>query len=229
MTVAIMQPYFFPYIGYFQLINSVDSFVFYDDVNYIKQGWINRNRILLNGANHMLTLQVVSSSSFKKINEITVGNKNSKILKTIVQAYIKAPYFNETFPLIENILLYTEKNLAKFIQNAIVQISSHLEINTKLIVSSHIDKNLELRGKDKVISICKQLGATRYINSIGGQQLYDKKEFQDAGIQLCFIKPKLVEYKQLNNSFIPGLSILDVLMFNGKNKTKDLLTEFELV
>ncbi len=229
MKIAIMQPYFFPYIGYFQLINAVDTFVIYDDVNYIKQGWINRNRILLNNISYLFTLQLNGSSSFKKINEIELGVNRHKILKTFKLAYNHAPYFHIIFPIIEEILLNEEKNLAKFVEFSIKKISKILDTNTHYVLSSEVEKNNESKGQEKVIEICKKLGGDTYINTIGGLDLYGKVEFKSADIILQFLKTNPIVYKQNNNEFIPNLSILDILMFNSKDEVKEMLNNYNLV
>jgi len=229
MKVAIMQPYFFPYIGYFQLINAVDEFVIYDDVNFIKQGWITRNSILVDKKIYNIILQVESASSFKKIKEITIGKNNKKLLKTIQQEYKKAPYFGVVFPIIQEILSNNESNLAKFLIFSLREIADYLRIDTVFKISSEIDKKDELKGQEKVIAICKQLGATNYINAIGGQELYDKVSFNHHQISLNFIKTEPIQYAQFDNDFIPWLSIIDVIMFNSVEETKLLLNKYELV
>ena len=229
MTVAIMQPYLFPYIGYWQLINAVDTFVIYDDVNFIKQGYINRNSILSNGKSQVITMELIGASSNKLINEIEVGNNRSKLSKTIKQNYVKARYFEVVYPLIENILNQNEKNLGKFIGYSLEQISNYLEINTKFIYSSDIEKDNALKTQDKVLEICNILKADKYINAIGGQELYNKEIFKENGMELNFLKTELVQYKQFKNDFVPYLSIIDVLMFNSKDEIKEMLKRYELI
>lgn len=229
MKIAIMQPYFFPYIGYFQLIKSADTFVVYDDVNYIKQGWISKNRILLNGAASPFTLILNGAGSFAKINEVNVGNNGDKLLKTITHAYGKAPYFKQVFPIIENILMQEEKNLAKYLAHSLIKISSYLELPTKIIISSAIEKNNDLKGQDKVIEICKKLNAKEYINAIGGTELYSKEEFKKHDMDLKFIETSPVVYKQFNNEFVPWLSIIDLLMHNSLNEMKEHLNKYQLI
>jgi len=192
MKLGIMQPYFFPYIGYFQLINAVDKFVIYDDVNYIKQGWINRNRILLNGQPHYITINLNDASSFKKINEIEINfNFNpSKLLKTLQQCYKKAPYFNEIYPLIEKVLFFEERNLAKFTTNSLKLICEYLNINSAFEISSQHNIGRKLRGEYRVIEICKYFGAEEYINAIGGVNLYNKEEFISKFADRIFFSPK---------------------------------------
>ena len=229
MKLGIMQPYFFPYIGYFQLIKAVDKYVIYDDVNYIKGGWINRNRILLNKQDFLLNINLRGASPFKKINEINIDNNRDKILKTIAQAYKKAPYYSEAYNLIEKIINYDSDNLAVFLTNSLIRISDYLGINTEFIISSDIEKNNELKGQEKVLSICKLLEATEYYNAIGGQELYSVSDFKEKGIDLHFLKVNPIEYAQFDNEFIPHLSIIDVLMFNSPEDINCMLDRYELL
>lgn len=232
MKLGIMQPYFVPYIGYWQLLNAVDKYVIYDDVNYIKNGWINRNRILVNGQPTYFNIPMLGASSFKLINEVEVNLDErliAKNVKTIEQAYKKAPYFDEIFPLIKNIIEYKEKNLSKYIENSIRKIADYLDIKTEIIVSSTINKDNSLKGKDKVIHICKQLGANEYYNAVGGQEMYSFDEFEENGIKLGFVETEKIVYKQFSNEFQSNLSIVDVLMFNSKEEVKSYLKKYNLI
>lgn len=229
MKVAIMQPYFLPYIGYYQLINAVDVFVYYDDVNFIKQSWINRNRILLNGSEFLFTLELKGASSFKKIMEIEVGKNRNKLLKTFSYAYKNAPNFKHLEPLLYSIFTSTENNLSKYIIQTQEYILKYLGIKTKIFLSSEIEKNNLLKGQDKVINICKNLGANIYINSIGGQELYSKQSFHDSGILLKFLRPILLNYKQFNRENISFLSIIDIMMFNRVDLINKMLENYILI
>ena len=228
-TIAIMQPYFFPYIGYWQLIRAVDTFVIYDDVNFIKQGFINKNFLLGNGIKQRITLEVVGASSNKLINQVGVGNNISKIIKTIQQNYRKAPHFESVFPYIEEILRQDENNLAYYNGYSIQLISNLLGINTNIIYSSKLNKDTTLSGISKVLNINKVLNSRNYFNAIGGFELYDKEVFKRNNIKLNFIRTLPSVYKQFNNEFIPNLSIIDVLMFNSIDKTNKMLNNFELI
>lgn len=229
MKLGIMQPYFFPYIGYWQLLNYVDTYVVYDDVNFIKGGWINRNFILSNGKKSFLTLNLKQASPNKCINEIEIGNNQKKILKTISQSYSKAPYFNSAYPLIEEIFSTNEQNLALFLFNSIQRIVDFLKIETKILLSSEIDKNNALKGQNKILEICSILGADTYVNALGGMSLYDSDEFKKNNIDLFFLKPLDVEYKQSSDMFEKNLSIVDVLMFNSIDEIKYHLSQFEFL
>lgn len=223
MKVAIMQPYFFPYIWYWQLINSVDTFVIYDDVNYIKQWYINRNFILINNKKNLFSLQLIWSSSNKKINEINTWNNKNKLIKTIKNTYKNAPYYNDTINLIEEIIWYEEINLWKYLWNLIIKISNYLDIKTNFLYSSEIEKNNNLKWKDKVIEICNKLNAKTYINSIWWKELYNSNDFLIKWINLFFLETIIQEYKQFNNEFIPYLSIIDIMMFNSKEEIKNIV------
>ncbi len=232
VKLGIMQPYFLPYIGYWQLLNAVDQYVIYDDVNFINRGWINRNRILINGKPAYFNLPVLGASQNKLIREIKVNpdkklmNKN---LKTIELAYKKAPYFPEVFLEVKRIMENEEESLSRFILNSIKIICSYLEIHTELLVSSSLKKNNALKGQDKILEICALLGATEYYNAVGGQELYSYGKFAERGIHLCFLKTGCIEYAQFNNEFQQNLSILDVMMFNSVSTIKEMLGKYTLI
>lgn len=226
-----MQPYFFPYIGYWQLMNAVDKFVIYDDVNYIKQGWINRNIIIENKKANYLTLPLVKPSPNKLINEITIfepQKSKEKLFKRIYTAYYKAPFYGNIINLLENIILYKEVNLSKYLINSIKLINEYLEIKTTLILSSELEKDNIKKGQDKIIEICKKLNANHYINPIGGTKLYNKEEFARYNIKLNFLKTDDIKYQQFGDEFIPNLSIIDVMMFNSREKIQELLEQYTL-
>jgi len=232
MKLAIMQPYFLPYIGYFQLIQAVDLFVVYDNVKYTKQGWINRNRFLRNGADAVFSVPLKKDSDFLQIKERSVSadfNK-SRLLNQIREAYRKAPYFDQTFAIFEKVVMENETNLFKFVYNSIRTICGYLRIDSKIAVSSEFHIDHSLPGQEKVIALCRCAGANIYINAIGGQVLYSKEVFGMHGIKLEFLKSKPFGYVQLGDEFVPWLSILDVMMFNSKEHiTEHLLSNYELI
>ncbi len=232
MKLGIMQPYFFPYIGYWQLINLVDVYVIYDDVNFIKKGWINRNRILCNGKDLMINILLNKVSQNKLINEIYLVDDiiwKNKLLKTIENNYKKAPYFSNVMPLITEIILNKENNLALYLFYSLVTISTYIGIKTKFLLSSHIDKNNSLKGENKILEICKILNTDTYINAIGGMELYSFDNFINNGINLAFIKTNEITYKQFNKEFVPNLSIIDVMMFNSKEEILKMLNAYTLI
>lgn len=229
MRLAVMQPYLFPYLGYFQLINAVDAFVIYDDVNYIKGGWINRNFICANGSKQLFTLPLRGSSPNKFINQISIGERRNKILQTIRQSYSKAPMFDSVFELVERVFLQKENNLARFLEFGIKQVCQYLNLHPKWYISSSLNKDNALRGQDKVMAICEELGANHYINLPGGKLLYDKDKFSNRGIDLSFIKSRPITYRQFGDTFIPDLSIIDILMFNNNKQCAEFLEECDFV
>lgn len=230
MRLAIMQPYIFPYIGYFQLISTVDRFVFYDDVNFIKQGWINRNRILLNGKEHLFSIPIENISSYRSIRNTKLNAKlyfvwKRKFLETIKQAYSKSNFYKEIFNLIEKILDISEDaNIASICKASVIEICRYLGIEKEFVYTSSIYRNKNLNAVDRVIDICKKENALSYFNMAGGLKIYDKGEFRKCGIELHFLKADLVSYKQFEFPFVPGLSIIDILMFNEKETVSNFIT-----
>lgn len=230
MKIAIMQPYFFPYIGYFQLINAVDKFVIYDNIEFTKKGWINRNRILVNGKDEYITLPLKKDSDYLNIAQRCLTDtykiERVKLLRRINGSYRKAPQFNEVYSLVEVIINTEEENLFGFTHQSLENICQYLNIKTEFIISSKISIDHQLKSQEKVIAICKALNANQYINPIGGVELYSKEIFQQNNIELNFIKPDTIEYMQFTNQFIPWLSIIDVMMFNSKEKIHRYLNSF---
>ncbi len=220
-----MQPYFMPYIGYFQLINAVDLFIVYDNIKYTKKGWINRNRMLQNGKDVLFSLPLKKDSDYLDVcqRELSIDFNRNKLLNQFKGAYHHAPYFDQTFPLINNIIRYENNNLFEYLHHSIKKICMHLGIVTKIEKSSHIAIDHSLKNQEKVLTLCKEVGANIYINSIGGFNLYSKEKFSENKINLKFIKTKPVEYNQYKKPFTPWLSILDVMMFNSKSQTLDYI------
>ena len=233
MKVAIMQPYFFPYIGYFQLINAVDKFVIYDNIEYTKKGWINRNRILKEGVDLLISLPLKKDSDFLFVNQRYLADdwskSKQKLINSIKESYRKAPHFEDTFNLVQEIFNYSNSNLFEFILHSVLQTCKFIGIETEIIVSSTLDYNNELKSEEKVIAICKSIEATQYINSIGGVELYNKNNFSGQGIELNFIKSKPIIYNQFKNEFVPWLSIIDVMMFNSREAVAGFLNQKELL
>lgn len=223
-----MQPYLFPYLGYFQLIHAVEAFVIYDDVNYIKGGWINRNYILANGTKQLITLPLRGASQNKLINQVQVGEQH-KILKSLQHNYRKAMYFDTVYPILEDILSQKEPNLARFLDYQLRRICEYFDLHPKWYISSAIVKDIGLHGQEKIISICAKLETTHYINALGGTNLYDPLMFKKQGLKISFVQPTAVRYRQFGSGFVPNLSVIDVMMFNEREQCKRLLEEYGLV
>jgi hypothetical protein len=225
MKIAIMQPYFFPYIGYFQLIGAVDTFVLYDNIKYTKKGWINRNRLLSNSGDAIFSIPIVKGSDSLDVveREISESFNREKLLNRFKGAYAKAPYFDQTWQLLEASIRHSDNNLFRYIKNSLILCLKHLEIDTKIVLSSEVTVDHSLRSADRVIAICKKLHATSYANPIGGKELYTKQAFHEAGLSLFFLQSHSLSYAQFTQQFVPWLSIIDVLMFNGIERTRLLV------
>lgn len=233
--VGVMQPYLFPYIGYFQLIQSVDAFVFYDDVNFIKQGWVNRNNILINNNASLFTVPLEKLSSNLLINEININEKLyknwlKKFLKSLIQAYSKSPHFNDVYPRIESVFQSKDRTASQLAISSIRLVTDYLNLQkTYFISSKDFAESKGMDRADRLIYITKKLKANKYINVYGGSELYEKDYFLKNGIELSFLKPELIYYQQFKAPFCSGLSIIDVLMFNDIEKIRKELLNYTLV
>ena len=234
MKLAIMQPYLFPYFGYFQLINAVDKFVVYDDVNFIKQGWINRNSVLLGEKAFLFTVPLKNQSSFLKINETNINDVlypswSRKFLRSVEQNYNKAPFFDQVFPLIKSVFETEDLHIATMATRSLKLVSAYLGIDTVFVDSSSNYGNHDLSSQYRVLDICKKEHATGYINLIGGIELYSKDDFKKQGIDLQFIKSGSIAYKQFTDTFVSNLSIIDILMFNEVSDVRKIINNYELI
>lgn len=230
--LAIMQPYFFPYIGYFQLIRAVDRFVIYDNIQYTKKGWINRNRFLLDGADQLFSVPLKNAAEGLNVVDRQIADdfRKDKLLNRLREAYRHAPYFERVFPIVENSVRQQETNLFKYIYRSLRDTCDYLEIETEFVIASSVPVAPALTGKEKVIGLCQDLGAEIYINPIGGQDLYAREDFRACGIELQFLKSKPYSYPQFNREFVPWLSIIDVMMFNRVGDIKNyLVSGYELI
>jgi hypothetical protein len=226
--ISIMQPYFFPYVGYFQLISNVDKFIVYDEIQFSKQSWITRNYVLdQNGARRRVGLALKKDSDYLNINERYVSDSfdYSKILTSIKASYSRSKYLGETLDLLDEILSFPDKNLFNYLFNSIKQVTNYIGINTVIQKSSEVEKNFGLKSQQRVISICQDLEANIYINPIGGIQLYSREVFSSCGIDLRFLEAKQTPYKQFTHGFERNLSIIDLLMNLSKHDIADILNE----
>ncbi len=230
MKVGIMQPYFLPYIGYFQLIKAVDTFVVYDNIQFTKKGWINRNRVLINGKDEYISLPLKKDSDYLMVNERFLSEsfdqEKDKLLRKISENYRKAPHFKEGFAVVEDCFNSPERNLFDFVWSSVRKVCQYLNITTEVVVSSNLPIDHSLKAQEKVIALCKNLHADEYINNAGGMELYEKEDFSREGIALHFIESKSRPYKQFNTAYMAKLSILDVMMFNSAEEIMAMLTEY---
>lgn len=227
-----MQPYYFPYLGYFQLIAAADTFVILDDVQFIKGGWIHRNMILLDGKTKPIVMPVDHMSQLRLINEherVLDPKQRHSQLRLIRHAYQHAPHFVDVMPMVERIMKDEERNVAVYLGHLLIEVRDYVGLDTTILYSSALGNDKTEKREQLVLSICEHLGADHYINALGGTSLYDKAMFAAAGIRLDFIKMDPIEYRQFTDSFTPNLSIIDVLMFNSKPKVRELLNAYTLI
>lgn len=227
-----MQPYFLPYFTYFQLINTVDVFVIYDNIKFSKRGWIQRNRYLLNGSDRLFSLSLKKGSDSLDIRNRYLSESylqlNKKWLRKFEAVYLRAPYYKEVIPLLERCFLCKQSNLFDFILNSVHEVTTYLQISTPIVVSSQLCLDDSLKAEKRVLSICKHLEASQYINPIGGLSLYKIEHFKNVGMELSFLRQQNGTYKQFQNPFVPNLSILDVMMFNSCQEIRKMLSQFVL-
>lgn len=235
MKLAIMQPYLFPYIGYFQLVKAVDRFVFYDDVNYIRRGWINRNQIMVNGQNVIFTVPLDKPDYHDKINQVNISQANyptwaAKFLKTLEMAYKKAPFFEQWFPVIQGVINLECSHIDELCRQSILKTMEFLDLKCEFIPSSGKYENDHFKSQARILDICDQEGVSTYINMEGGMELYDKKDFAVKNLDLKFLRASLEGYPHFKGKQSAlGLSIIDVLMFNDKDWVKNQLNTYTLL
>jgi len=230
--IAIMQPYFFPYIGYWQLLAMSDVFVVYDDGLYRKNGWIHRNRILGYADPIDIATDIQAKSCNRRINE-TKRACNAfhveKLLKSISLRYSKAPHFKETMDVVEPLLRSTEPDLVTYLVASLRGVMAYIGIDTPLMISSAVPKDGLEGVVDKVERICKTVGILNYVNPPNGEALYDRQDFASRGLKLQFLHRNAdIAYRQFGNDFVPDLSIIDVMMFNSPEEIRALLTRYTL-
>jgi hypothetical protein len=231
MKLAIMQPYFLPYVGYFQLIDAVDVFVLYDNIKYTKKGWINRNRMLANGTDVTFTVPLRKDSDALDVvqRELAPDFNRAKLLNQFREAYRRAPHFGAVWPILERVVSNPCNSLFDYIHASLRELCAALGVSTEIVISSQVDIDHTLRGQDKVLALCERLGARHYVNSIGGQALYAHEAFEARGIDLRFLQSRCEDYPQFGAPFVPWLSIADVMMFNDAQQLRTLLDQRELI
>lgn len=232
-TLAIMQPYFLPYIGYWQLMAYVDAFVIYDDVQFANKSWVNRNRFWQDGHDALFTLPLRKDRRFININERYLANdfneSRTTIIRRLEEAYKNAPFFELGMSILNECLRHDTENLCEFIYHSFSIIRPFLSIQTPMILSSSIPVTKKHKKQHRLIAICRELGAERYINLIGGKDIYDPHDFKKEGIDIKFLQVQPHEYNQNGSQFIPHLSIIDVIMFKGQEGTIELLNQMDLI
>lgn len=227
-----MQPYLFPYIGYFHLMDAADVFVVYDDVQYSKGGWINRNQILVDGSAKWLTMPVEKKPLGTTIHEMDYvhhGSPIDTIANKIRGAYAKAPYYKAVAPFLFELIDQETTNVARFNETILRGVAGALGVKCQIIRASEVPEGQGLRGQDRVLDICRRLEPRTYVNAIGGVELYENEVFEEKGMDLRFILSDSIRYDQFHDPFVPNLSIIDVLMFNGFEGTEAFVGRYKLV
>lgn len=231
MIAAVMQPYFFPYVGYFQLMQAVDVFVIYDDVQYINRGWVNRNRIRGSASSVWLTMPVQKASRDLAINQryyaFSDGDAIRRIQQCLSANYARATFYSEAAPLISGYLGFGESNVSTFNSFLLMGLAKKFGITCRFLKSSEIDKPIGLRGQAKVIDLCHRIGATHYVNPIGGRELYDAASFDAAGLRLSFLRTNASPAKFAGEP--QHLSIIDGLLREGVAGCQAQLPFYELL
>jgi hypothetical protein len=233
VKLGIMQPYLFPYIGYYQLMHAVDRFVVADDVAFIKQGWINRNRLLINGAAAYFTVPVRRHHATTLIRDVEIDDGpeqrwRNRLLKTITNFYRRAPSFEAVYPLVERVIGGPFTGIVDMARASLHEVCDYLGTPVSIVESSAAYGNAHLKGQERVIDTCRAERATEYINAIGGRGLYSPDAFLAHGIRLHFLSTGPIEYQQFNLPFVPSLSVIDVLMFNARPQAQDMLNRYVL-
>ncbi len=229
-----MQPYFFPYIGYWQLVHAADRFIFYDDVNYIVRGWVNRNRVLVNNEPKWVTVPLQGASQNRKICDTFLDPSPQwrvRTLKTIKSAYGRAPFFEEVFPMVEGLIGHQAVNLSDYLTHQIIALARFMDLNTEFLQSSSRHSSIRSSGQQRILDICKAEGADTYVNAKGGRSLYSRESFEDTGIDLRFVTPRLAPHSvadKADGQYISDLSIIDALMQVGPHSMRPHLEAYDL-
>jgi len=229
-----MQPYLFPYIGYFQLMAAVDRWVVYDDVTYIKRGWINRNNLKVNGQRCLFTVPVAGASQFQRICDVKLDAEGYdrwrvRFRRTLQQSYGHAPHFAEAFGLVDDVLSPGAQTIAELNLRGLLAVRAYVGLGAEIVPTSRRYGNQDLRGQNRILDICRREGADTYINAIGGTELYDGRTLSAQGVTLRFLEPDAVAYPQGGGGFVPHLSVIDAMMHNDRAKVRSLIQSYRLV
>ena len=230
MILASHQPYFLPYLPYWQLIHAADRFLIGDDYAYMVGGWIPRNRIRVQGRPQYLRVEVSDRSCHRLICDtfLAPGRREDK-LRTLEMAYHKAPFFADAFPVAERILRCEEPNLAVFLEYSIREVAAYLGITTPIGRTSDLPGNRLLKRENRIYDFCRRIGADTYVNAIGGRALYRGDAFARQGIRLQFLQTAYPSYPQGGGPFLRDLSVLDAMMCCSRERLHALLDDYTLI
>jgi hypothetical protein len=233
VKLAIMQPYLFPHIGYYQLMHAVDRFVVADYVMFNNQGSINRNRLLINGSAVYFTVPVKRHPADALIRDVEIDDRTgarrrAALIKTIANFYRRAPSFDRVYPIVERVIDGPFAKIADMARASLQEVCEYLGMTVSIVPSSAAYGNAHLKGQDRVIDTCRAECATDYVNASGGRSLYSREAFLAHGIRLHFISTGAIAYPQFDLPFVPSLSVIDLLMFNPQAEARDLLQRYRL-
>lgn len=233
MKIAIMQPYLFPYIGYFSLIKNTDYFIFFDTPQYIRKGWINRNRIIgATGEAIFFTVPVQKAKRETPINKILISQRDDWKMKILGQLniYKKAPYYNDVMELVNDTLNLKTENISELAIASVIKTCEYLGICIKSSIFSKMDLELpKIKAPDEwALYITKQLGYDTYVNPPGGKSFFMAEKYKRQSIGLQFLEQEIIPYGQKNNCFIPALSIIDVMMFCNCAEVREMLSKYKI-
>lgn len=237
MKLGIMQPYFFPYLGYFALIKYTDKWIVFDTVQYIERGWINRNRIINPTKPEDMYINIPLENHHRDIliKDVLISNNENykeKILSQLWTAYKKrANYFNNVYKLVEDVLSLNTRSITELNVYALKKVNDYLNIPFDYEVFSKMNLAIdEVHDSGEwALNISKALNASEYVNPPGGIELFDKEKFDQNDIALKFLRINLKPYNQKKVKFIESLSIIDVMMFNSVNSINEMLNDYELI
>lgn len=237
MRLALMQPYFFPYLGYFSLIAATDRWVAYDTPQFPREGWVKRNRVLTMGGSawKYVGIPVVRGPLDTPIHAVRIDSRvdwRGDILRNLdYYREHRAPYYRETLEFLQRTLHAAHDGLSALLVSCLRATCDHVGLPARIEVFSELNLEVEPTEtpQDRVVAIARALEATTYVNLPGGKDLYDRRQFALHGIELLFVAPGLPPYDQHRGDFIPGLSIIDALMWNSPGDVRTLIQNYGLV
>lgn len=234
MKIGIMQPYFFPYLGYFSLIKHTEKWIFFDTVQHIKKGWINRNRVLKPKEGwQYIVVPVDRSTKGALIKDVLIDESkfwDEKILAQLEHYKKSAPYYRDVIDFLEDCFSYKINKLSSLNIHLLENTCNYLKIDMDYEIYSEMNLEIEdISGPgDWALRISQAVGADTYINPPGGVDIFDKNKYKGNGIDLQFLKVNLCKYSQKRSSFEEALSIIDVMMFNSIEEINKMLDNYEI-
>jgi hypothetical protein len=235
MILAAMQPYFFPYLGYFSLIDYSDQFILFDPVQHIRHGWIERNRVLKPGEGwQYVSVPLEKHSRGTLIKDLQIKNASDwqdRILRQLQHYKKRSPYYANTMEVLKACFSEEFTSIVKLNEKCLVEVCNYLGIEYNFRIFSEMELKIGPvhHAGEWALRISEAMGAAEYVNPPGGEEIFDKKQFNDAGIELKFLKSRLPEYSQRRPVFENGLSIIDVMMFKSAEEIRDMIDDYDFI